>query len=306
MSFRQGFRRLLRGRLGKRYNRFMPPEMLPLDPSQPLSVTFLGTGTSTGVPMIGCTCAVCTSSDPHNKRTRVSIVVSAANKNDGTPQNILVDTTPEMRLQLIREDLNRVEAVLMTHSHADHIFGLDDIRQINFRHNMVMPIYSSTETLEHLRRAFDYVFRVTQAGGGKPQLDLKDLNPLESVTMPNGIDVLPLPIFHGTMPIYGYKFGSSLAYLTDVSEIPDETLPHLYGLDTLILGAIRYEPHPTHFNIAQALEVIEAVKPKRAFFTHISHYLDHETVNRELPSHVRLAYDGLKFTVPGVTGVTQG
>ncbi len=275
--------------------------MLPIDPTQPLTVSFLGTGTSTGVPMIGCPCTVCTSSDPHNKRMRVSIVVSTAGEAGGRPQNILVDTTPEMRIQLLREGLDRVEAILMTHSHADHIFGLDDVRQINFRHNMVMPIYGSPATLDHLRHIFDYVFKETQAGGGKPQLDLKPLPPLQSASMPSGIEIMPLPVFHGRMPIYGYKFGSGLAYLTDVSEIPDETLPHLFGLDTLILGAVRYDPHPTHFNLGQAVEVINALKPKRAFLTHLSHHFDHETVNRELPPHIRLAYDGLKFTVPGIT-----
>lgn len=275
--------------------------MPPAESTPPLTVTFLGTGTSTGVPMIGCTCAVCTSSDTRNKRMRVSIVVSTVGKAGGQPQNILVDTTPEMRLQFLRDNLDRVEAILITHSHADHIFGMDDVRQINFRHNMVMPIYGSSATLDHIAHVFDYVFKVTQAGGGKPQLDLKPLPPLLPMRMPNGVDITPLPVFHGRMPIYSYKFGSSLAYLTDVSEIPDETMPHLYGLDTLILGAVRYEPHPTHFNLAQALETIATLKPKRAFLTHLSHHFDHATVNRELPPHVRLAYDGLKLTIPGVT-----
>ncbi|MES2459727.1 MAG: MBL fold metallo-hydrolase [Armatimonadota bacterium] len=275
--------------------------MRPIDPTQPLSVTFLGTGTSTGVPMIGCTCAVCTSSNPRNKRMRVSLVVGAANPTEGKTQNVLVDTTPEMRIQLLRENLDRVEAILMTHSHADHIFGMDDVRQINFRHNMVMPIFGSKATLDHIAHVFDYVFKVTQAGGGKPQLELKPLEALQAALMPNGVQITPLPVFHGRLPIYSYKFGSSLAYLTDVSDIPDETMPYLYGLDTLILGAVRYEPHPTHFNLAQALEVIATVKPKRAFLTHLSHHFDHDTVNRELPPHVRLAYDGLTFTVPGST-----
>ncbi len=288
---------VLTGGSGKSYNQRMPPAESTL----PLSVTFLGTGTSTGVPMIGCTCTVCTSSDPRNKRMRVSIVVSAAGGAEGKPQNILVDTTPEMRIQFLRENLDRVEAILMTHSHADHIFGLDDVRQINFRHNMVMPIYCSSGTLDHLAHIFDYVFKVTQAGGGKPQLDLKPLSPLQTVRMPNGVEVTPLPVFHGKMPIYSYKFGSSLAYLTDVSEIPAETMPYLYGLDTLILGAVRYEPHPTHFNLPQALETIAILKPKRAYLTHLSHHFDHAAVNRELPPHVRLAYDGLKLSIPGAT-----
>jgi phosphoribosyl 1,2-cyclic phosphate phosphodiesterase len=230
---------------------------------------------------------------------RVSLVVGAANGAGGNQQDILVDTTPEMRIQLLREDIDRVEGILMTHSHADHIFGMDDVRQINFRHNIVMPIYGSQATLNHIAHVFDYVFKVTQAGGGKPQLDLKAIEPLQQVLMPNGIEVLPLPVFHGKMPIFSYKFGKSLAYLTDVSEIPDETMPYLFGLDTLIVGAVRYEPHPTHFNLAQALAVIETVKPKRAFLTHLSHHFDHDTVNAELPPHVRLAYDGLRFTVPG-------
>ncbi|MBC8102824.1 MAG: MBL fold metallo-hydrolase [Cytophagales bacterium] len=271
----------------------MPPAASP-----PLSVTFLGTGTSTGVPMIGCSCAVCTSSDPRNKRMRVSVVVRTANQRGGEPQNLLVDTTPELRIQMLREGLDRVEAILMTHGHADHIFGLDDVRQINFRHNIVMPIYGSEATLAQLRRVFDYVFKETPTGGGKPQLDLRTLEPFEPALMPTGAEVMPLPVLHGTLPIYGYKFGRSLAYLTDVSAIPDETLPYLEGLDTLILGAVRFEPHPTHFNLEQALAAIAKLQPRRAFLTHLSHHFDHATVNATLPPSVRLAYDGLTIAVP--------
>jgi phosphoribosyl 1,2-cyclic phosphate phosphodiesterase len=217
--------------------------------------------------------------------------------------NVIVDTTPEMRLQLIREGILRVDSVLVTHSHADHIFGMDDVRQLNFRHQMVMPVYASSETLGDLRRVFDYVFKETQAGGGKPQLDLRTLLPEEAFSLPGGIEAIPLPILHGSLPIFGFKFGQRFAYVTDASAIPAETMPYLRGLDTLILGAVRYDPHPTHFGLWQALDVIEDLKPRRAFLTHLSHTFDHATAEAKLPGHVRLAYDGLSIAIPaGATG----
>ena len=248
--------------------------------------------------MIGCSCPVCTSPDPRNKRMRVSILVSAATA-DGKPQNILVDTTPEMRLQMLRAGVKRIESVLITHTHADHIFGMDDIRQFNFLYSEVMPVYGSADSLDHLRRVFDYVFKVTQAGGGKPQIDLHSIAPSVPVILTGDIEVLPIPVFHGTMPIYGYKFGERFAYLTDVSQIPDSVRPLLRGLDTLVLGAVRFDPHPTHFGLHQALEEIVDLAPKRAYLTHLSHYFDHEVVNASLPSNVRLAYDGLTLSIPG-------
>jgi phosphoribosyl 1,2-cyclic phosphate phosphodiesterase len=192
----------------------------------------------------------------------------------------------------------RIEAVLMTHTHADHLFGMDDIRQFNFRHKMTMPIYGTVETLAHLRRVFDYCFMDTQAGGGKPQLELREIRPFAPLSL-LGIDILPLTVLHGDLPVVAYKFGASFAYVTDVSRIPDETRPHLRGLDTLVLGTVRYDPHPTHFGLYQALDEVADLAPRRAYFTHLSHHFDHDRVNAELPPGVALAHDGLRLSFPG-------
>jgi phosphoribosyl 1,2-cyclic phosphate phosphodiesterase len=267
----------------------------PAVASPPLTVTFLGTGTSTGVPMIGCDCPTCTSPDPRDNRMRPSILVTVGGKAPGQG-NILVDTTPEMRVQMLRAGVGRVEAVLVTHNHADHILGMDDIRQFNFRHEMVMPILSDADTLDHLRMVFGYAFKETQAGGGKPKLDLTEVRPYEPFEL-LGLTVTPLTVLHGRMPILSFKFGERFAYVTDVSGIPDETRPHLRGLDTLVLGTVRHDPHPTHFGLQQALEQIEELRPRRAFFTHLSHHFRHEAENAQLPPHVRLAYDGLRVEI---------
>jgi phosphoribosyl 1,2-cyclic phosphate phosphodiesterase len=250
--------------------------------------------------MIGCHCAVCQSSEPHNKRLRPSILVTNTDLPAGHG-NVLVDTTPEMRLQVLRAGIERIESVLVTHNHADHIFGMDDIRQFNFLHSMSMPIYSDTATLDHLRMVFGYAFRETQAGGGKPQLDLTTVAPFETFET-TGISVTPLPIYHGNMPILSYKFGSRFAYVTDVSRIPDETMPYLKDLDTLVIGTVRREPHPTHFGLQQALDVIADLAPRRAFLTHLSHHFDHNEINAELPAHIRMAYDGLQLSIPAAGG----
>lgn len=267
-----------------------------LSASPPFSVTFLGTGTSTGIPMIGCDCSVCTSPDPRNKRMRPSIVVSVDGENG--KQNLLVDTTPEMRLQMLRAGIGRIEAVLMTHTHADHIFGMDDIRQFNFRHKMTMPIHGTSDTLGHLRRVFDYCFQETQSGGGKPQLELREIRPFEPFRLLH-VDVMPIMVLHGNLPVVAYKFGPSFAYVTDVSNIPDQARAHLQNLDTLVLGTVRHEPHPTHFGLYQAIEEVAALAPRRAFFTHLSHHFDHDQVSRELPPSIALAHDGLILSFPG-------
>lgn len=213
-------------------------------------------------------------------------------------RNILVDTTPEMRLQVLRAGVGRVDAVLITHTHADHIFGMDDLRQFNFRHKMDMPVYGTKETLEHLQIVFSYCFKETQAGGGKPRLDLRTINPYVPFEV-CGVSITPLTVLHGKMPVTAFKFGRYFAYVTDASVLPGETRPYLEGLDTLVLGAVQYDPHPTHLGFYQALEVIRGLAPKRAFLTHLSHYLDYETANSEAPPNVRLGFDGLVFEVPG-------
>lgn len=250
-----------------------------------MKVTFLGTGTSHGVPMIGCDCPVCTSSDPHNKRTRSSVFIEI----NGV--NILIDTGPEMRLQALREGIGRVDAVLLTHAHADHVFGLDDIRRFNDISGKPMPCCGSAKTLECIRRIFQYVFVPTQIGGGKPQLDLIEINnPFDIM----GVNVTPIPVFHGRLPIFGYRIGD-FAYITDCSRIPESSEELLHDLDTLVLGVIRHEPHETHFCVSEALSIICKLKPKRAYFTHIAHRLEHDQTNNTLPPDVQLAYDGLKI-----------
>ena len=264
---------------------------MPSD-APPFNVTFLGTGTSTGIPMIGCDCAVCTSPNPKNRRMRPSIVVHVQDSG-----NLLVDTTPEMRLQMLANDIRRVEAVLITHTHADHIFGMDDIRQFNFRYGVRMPIHGTAVTLAHLRRVFDYCFTETQTGGGKPQLELREIRAGEPLSL-LGLPILPLSVLHGSLPVLAFRFGKKFAYVTDVSAIPDAARDHLRDLDTLVLGTVRYEPHATHFGLWQAVAEVEDLRPRRAFFTHLSHHFDHDAVNAELPPHIRLAYDGLQLAFP--------
>jgi phosphoribosyl 1,2-cyclic phosphate phosphodiesterase len=263
--------------------------------SPPLTVTFLGSGTSTGVPMIGCDCPVCQSPNPRDKRMRPSILVTVPRGD--TTVNLLVDTTPDMRTQMLRAGIGRIEAALITHPHADHILGMDDIRQFNFRHSMPMPIYGTPETLDHLRIVFSYCFRETQTGGGKPQLILTDVTPYEPFEV-FGVTITPLIVMHGKLPVVAYKFGEKFAYVTDVSAIPEEARPHLRGLDTLILGTVRYEPHPTHFGLQQALDEIADLAPRQTYLTHLSHHFDHDVVNASLPANIRMGYDGLRFDIP--------
>lgn len=251
-----------------------------------MKVTVLGSGTSHGVPMIGCECAVCRSTDPRNKRLRPSILVTA---DDGA--NILVDTPPEMRLALLASQVKRLDAILYTHSHADHIFGLDDVRTFNYRTGKAMPVYAEPSVLDDLRRIYAYIFKPTQAGGGKPQVELHSIAPNQPLLL-HGVDILPLRVSHGRLPILAYKFGPRFAYVTDVSAIPPETWPHLENLDLLMLDAVRRAPHDTHFHLDAALETIALLQPKRTLLTHLSHDYDYAATNAELPPGVELAFDG--------------
>jgi len=210
--------------------------------------------------------------------------------------NIIVDTPPEMRIALLKNDVRRLDAILFTHSHADHVFGMDDIRSFNYRQNAPMPVYAEANVLEDLKRIYEYIFVNTQRGGGKPQVQLSEIEPLHSLEL-GGVTVMPLRVYHGTLPIVAYKFGEKFAYVTDVNRIPEETWPYLEGLDVLMLDAVRREAHDTHFNLDEALAVIEKLKPKLALLTHLSHDYDYEETNRELPSNVRLAYDNMVFEV---------
>lgn len=252
-----------------------------------MRVTFLGTGTSHGVPMIGCECPVCTSNDPRNSRTRCSVYVEV----DGV--RLLIDTAPELRIQAVREKIKDVNAVLFTHCHADHLFGLDDVRRFNQLSGRPLPCYGNAETLSTIRQAFDYVFKPTQIGGGKPSLDLCEIDGAFDV---QGVNITPIPILHGMLDILGYRIGD-FAYITDCSHIPKSSECLLENLDTLVLGVLRHEPHETHFSVSQGLAVIERLEPGRTFFTHIAHKLDHNTTNRALPPNVQLAHDGLKINI---------
>lgn len=253
-----------------------------------MNVTFLGTGTSHGVPMIGCDCPVCRSDDPRDKRTRSSVLVES----DGV--TLLIDTTPELRIQALREGVRHVDAVLFTHAHADHVFGLDDIRRFNDLSGQSMPCYGNAETLATIRQAFEYVFVQTQTGGGKPSLDLMPVE--EGEFRVKGVAVQPVKLMHGKLHILGYRIGG-FAYLTDVSRIPEQSMTLLADLDVLVIGVIRHQPHETHFSLPEGLETVEKLQPKRAFFTHIAHKLGHEETNAALPPHIRLAYDGLHITL---------
>ncbi|MGI6037292.1 MAG: MBL fold metallo-hydrolase [Limnochordia bacterium] len=253
-----------------------------------IRILFMGTGTSHGVPVIGCNCDVCTSADPRNNRTRSSLLISHGDK------NILIDTATELRLQAIRWGVSQVHAVLYTHFHADHVFGFDDLRRFNQLQGQAIPVYGNEITIEELRTCFAYVFRSGQRGGGKPQIVPYIIEGAFTLFQ---LPIQPIQVLHGRIPILGYRFGD-IAYITDCSHIPPSQLPLLENLDILILGALRREPHPTHFNLDQALEAIERIKPRRAWLTHTAHSLEYSQVESQLPPHVHLAYDGLTLTSP--------
>ncbi len=252
-----------------------------------IHLTVLGSGTSTGVPTLGCHCAVCESDDPHDKRMRPSLLLQY----DG--HNVVIDTTPDFRSQALRVKLDRLDAVLYTHGHADHVLGLDDVRPFNAKQRALVPIYGSPETLGTLRRQFPYVFHPLPTASSVPQIATHDINGPENLF---GVKFVPVRAFHGPHPVLGYRFGRA-AYLTDFSTVPTSSKELLRGLDDFILDALRYEPHPMHSNVEQSLELIEELKPARAWFTHICHELGHAETNAKLPESVKLAYDGLQFDV---------
>jgi len=252
-----------------------------------LELTVLGSGTSLGVPTIGCRCAVCLSEDPRDKRTRPSILLRYNGR------AVVIDTGPDFRAQAIRAGLDRLDAVLFTHAHADHVLGLDDIRPFNIHHGKSVPLYGNRQAIEGLRRIFQYVFDGNYPWGGVPLVEAQIISgPLELF----GLEFVPVRVRHGYLDVFGFRFGS-VAYLTDYNEIPDASLQLLQGLDVVFLDALRHTPHPTHMTVAQALEQVERLRPKRAFFTHIAHDLGHEETNRQLPEHVRLCYDGMQIEV---------
>ncbi len=251
-----------------------------------LKITVLGSGTSSGVPTIGCTCAVCHSPDPRDNRLRPSILIEQGE------QKIVIDTTPDFRTQILRAGIDRLDALVYTHAHADHIFGLDDVRPFNYRHKRNIPIYLHQPTFDVIRRVFDYVFmeRVHTPNTNIPKLDVHivEEEPFEVC----GLRFEPIPLMHGDALIHGYRFGN-VAYLTDHSHIPETSLERLRGLDVLFLDALRHKPHPTHSTVEQSVATAQTLRPKRTFLTHICHDLPHAETESSLPEGIFMAYDGL-------------
>ena len=253
--------------------------------SQQLLLTVLGSGTSMGVPTLGCHCAVCESKDSLDKRTRPSLLLAYGGR------NMVIDTTPDFRFQAMRARIDRLDAVLYTHAHADHILGLDDIRPYNLKQKSNVPIYGTTDTLDTIRRQFAYIFDETPTETSMPGVELHTIDgPLELF----GVKIVPVPAMHGTKPVLGFRIANT-AYLTDFSSVPESSKSLLLGLDDVILDALRYVPHPTHSNVEQSLALVQELKPKRAWFTHICHDLGHAETNARLPANVRLAFDGLQI-----------
>jgi phosphoribosyl 1,2-cyclic phosphate phosphodiesterase len=257
-----------------------------------LRVTLLGTGTSHGVPMIGCSCAVCRSSDPRDRRTRPSILIES--DGDAAVRSILFDTSTDLRAQALAHGVTRVDAILFTHSHADHVLGLDEVRRFNALQRTAIPCFADAHTCDDLRRMFRYIFNPpAERGGGIPQITLfQIMGPF----MVGRIEVIPVPIMHGRRQILGFRIGT-FAYLTDCSSIPDESWPMLTGVRTLVLDALRDRPHPTHLTVDEALAIVARLSPERTYFTHIAHDLPHAATCARLPRGVELAYDGLILTI---------
>ena len=259
--------------------------------TEPIRLTVMGSGTSMGVPTLACHCRVCDSTDPQDKRLRPSLLLSRRG------QNVVIDTTPDFRTQALRVGLDRLDAVLLTHCHADHILGFDDLRPYNFRQKTAIPVYGTADTFRVLRRVFSYVFDNKPTLSAIPSVVLHEVNgPFPLL----GTPFIPVPLQHGEMEVTGYRFGRA-AYLTDFSRLPEASLPLLEDLDDLILDALRDVPHPMHQTVEQALALVDRLRPKRAWFTHIAHDLPHEATNERLRKsgypHVKLAYDGLQFDV---------
>jgi phosphoribosyl 1,2-cyclic phosphate phosphodiesterase len=257
--------------------------------SGPRTFVFLGTGTSVGVPMLACDCAVCRSPDPRNHRYRTSALLRL-------PQgNLLIDTSPELRLQLLRARVSAIHAVLYTHYHADHLFGLDDLRPLAWKQGAPIPLYCTTEVEEKVRQSFGYAFGPgveKLLAGSVPKLTFQSITEEPFTVL--GQRVTPVPLLHAHFNVFGFRVGD-LAYCTDVNLIPEASWALLQGVRILILDALRYKPHPAHFSLNEALEVAARVKPERTYLTHMGHDIDHETVSRQLPPSVALAYDGLEF-----------
>jgi phosphoribosyl 1,2-cyclic phosphate phosphodiesterase len=249
-----------------------------------LKITVLGSGTSSGVPTIGCTCEVCHSTDARDKRLRPSILIQRGDV------NVVIDSTPDFRTQVLRAGIDHLDALVYTHAHADHIFGLDDVRPFNFRQKAHIPIYAHEATFKVIRRVFDYVFDERERHTTVPKLDVHIVQ--EEAFDVCGLRFEPIPILHGEALIHGYRTGD-VAYLTDHSAIPETSLERLHGLDVLFLDALRHKPHPTHSTVEQSVAIARMLAPKRTFFTHMCHDLGHAATEASLPEGMFLAYDGM-------------
>jgi phosphoribosyl 1,2-cyclic phosphate phosphodiesterase len=261
-----------------------------------LTVSILGSGTSAGVPMIGCHCAVCSSSDPRDQRSRPSIALQYTDSS-GARRNILIDTSPELRLQAVRNGLDKIDAVLYTHAHADHIYGLDDVRRYNTIMQAPLPLYAAPEAMATLQNCFPYAFapkvpRTTDA------LYRPELAPqiIEGPFTLFDRTFTPVNLVHGRFRVLGFRV-DNFAYCTDCNDIPAESREKLQDLDTLIIDALRPRPHPTHLSFEQAIEMIDILKPRRAYFTHLSHDMLHTDIEKMLPPNVRVLYDGLRLDI---------
>lgn len=256
-------------------------------PASRVVLEFLGTGTSTGVPVAGCGCRVCRSADPCDKRLRASALIRRG------ARSLIIDTGPEFRIQCLRAGVMRLDGALITHEHADHLNGLDDIRAYSFFKRRRLPVWGAAETLASIRQRFGYIWKPTQVGGGLPDIELRLIDgPFSAL----GLTVTPVPIRHGCLEILGFRFGD-LAYLTDISALPEASLPLLENLGTLIVSCVRRRPHKTHMNIAEVKRLHRLVKPGRTLLTHLTHYLTHKELIAALPVDIGPAYDGMRVEI---------
>jgi phosphoribosyl 1,2-cyclic phosphate phosphodiesterase len=260
-----------------------------------MKIVVLGSGTSQGVPIVGCKCQTCTSTNPKDKRLRVSVYLEIDLPDQANSLKLLIDTSPDFRQQMLVNNVTDIDAIIYTHYHVDHIMGLDDIRQINQLHKKPVEVFANSETLNRIKQTFSYIFDTdTYVGGGIPHIKT-NLITLDKFSI-MGVEILPIEYDHGPAKVYGYRIGD-FAYMTDCSGIPENEFKKLENLKVLILDALRYRPHPTHFSIDEATEAAKRIKANQTYFTHITHDVLHDEANSKLPDNIKLAYDGLTFEI---------